>query len=414
MAPRTKARAKADGRALRAKLDVPTDIFGGGDDAPAEAPPSRTERDSRLNALAAVAGRFNDSKPPREVLKRVRSVPTCFPGFDHATRVGGYPIERITTVHGPSNAGKTAFALGVLASFLRRDHFARLYDLERTTPVTWLETLMGDVLDHPGFSAARPHTYEEVVDDVRNWCTQIATARTKGEIPPDTTGVMVLDSLRKLVPENFFTKLSKGAEEHGIDGMGGRGAQLKAAYNAAWFDELIPLLDDTGTALLIIARESEEIVKNGRFEQRIVKLGGGGSVVYESSLIVRVERARWITDGEGKEAPVVGEQHRLTIRKTKIGGKDDRVTIASFHTSNGKLTPEGFDTARDVLDLGARLGVVKKSGGWVGWSGKRIQGETAAVRWLADPSHRAHLDALTAEVRDAFDKAGPTEIEEGA
>jgi hypothetical protein len=155
-------------------------------------------------------------------------------------------------------------------------------------------------------------------------------------------------------------------------------------------------------------------VKNGRFEQRIVKLGGGGSVVYESSLIVRVERARWITDGEGKEAPVVGEQHRLTIRKTKIGGKDDRVTIASFHTSNGKLTPEGFDTARDVLDLGARLGVVKKSGGWVGWSGKRIQGETAAVRWLADPSHRAHLDALTAEVRDAFDKAGPTEIEEGA
>ena len=61
----------------------------------------------RLSALAGVAGRFKKFRPAREVLTLVKAVPTRFPQFDHATRVGGLPIERFMLLHGPSNHGKT-------------------------------------------------------------------------------------------------------------------------------------------------------------------------------------------------------------------------------------------------------------------------------------------------------------------
>ena len=51
----------------------------------------------------------------------MRAVPTIFPQYDRATRVGGHPIERWTTVHGPSNHGKTTFLHGLGASFLQRE-----------------------------------------------------------------------------------------------------------------------------------------------------------------------------------------------------------------------------------------------------------------------------------------------------
>jgi recombination protein RecA len=144
------------------------------------------------------------------------------------------------------------------------------------------------------------------------------------------------------------------------------------------------------------------------------KISGGGAIFYDSSLVVRVERDSFVQHGEDKsKKKVYGERHKVTIRKTKIAGKDDKVTVGYFHSSNGTLVPEGFDRARDVLELAGRLGVVQKSGAWYAHGEERIgQGQHNSVVALTDaPEWCARIEA---ETRARFKTAVPLEDEEPA
>lgn len=385
------------------------------------APPSTRAQDrvtskAKQKELAEAANRFGAFRPAREVLRRVRAVPTWFSQFDHAVGVGGLPIERFGLIHGPSAHGKSTFALGLLGSFLARGHYAAFVDAEFTTPIDWVETLLGEQVESDRFFALRPTSYEQTVDSVRDFCKHIAKLREEEKIDPDTSALIIVDSLRKLVPQNLLKKLTEGAEKHGVDGYGGRAAQIRAAMNAAWMDELVPLLATTQTGLIVIAREAEDPDADARAKQAgtAYKVGGGKAPYYESSLVMRVERAAWVYErkAEKDEArlPAIGERNRVTIHKTKVATKQDRVQVAYFHTSNGTFFPEGFDRPRDVLELAGKLGVVDVGGSWITLSGKKHQGANKALRALHDDPEL--LASLEREVRAAFEKKAPEEIDE--
>jgi RecA/RadA recombinase len=370
---------------------------------------------ARFDQLGAVAAQFSDFRPRAEVIRNVEAVPTIFPWYDHVTGVGGQPISRFTLVHGPSNEGKTEFCLGLIASFLQRFHFAGLVDAERTTTDAWVRSLMGDLADAPGFSALPVGTYEQVRSGVRNYCDTIATARAKGKIPPDTSGIIVVDSIRKLVPKKLWDELAKATAADddeakakggrrkkaptGIDGIGGRAGQIKASLNAAWVDELIPLLADTRMAMVVIARETEDPDADA-WASKTWKIGGGGALFYEASLDVRITRA-WIKAGD----TVVGEKHHLEIWKTKIAGKMDRIPEAWFHVANGTSGHVGFDRPRDVLALGLDIAAIQADGSWIKW-GKTTLGqgvEAAVARLHKEPELLARVEeavrALSAKTR---------------
>lgn len=377
-------------------------------------PTEEPQTGARRKSLAAVAKRFQSFRPAREVLSRVRAVPTCFIQFDHASKVGGLPIERFMLIHGPSSMGKTTACIGFMRSFLERDHFVLFVDAERTTPVTWLEQMMGAHADSPRFFALRPKTYEETVDSVREFLTTLKAARDAGEVPTDVAALVVVDSLRKLVPANIMKKILKDDGKSGVDGMGGRAAQVKAAMNAAWLDELVPLLEETQAGFLAIARETEDPNADMWAKKfgNDFKVGGGKAVYYDASLVMRVERASYVGEkGEdGARGETYGERHRVTIRKTKVAGREDRQTQCYFHTSNGVLVSVGFDRARDVLELAEKFEVVESKGGWLRWQKQKWQGAHAAVKKLtADPSM---LTALELEVRAQFEVKPPTEFDE--
>ena len=413
------ARKARDAATLRAKVgSVPPDMF---EDAPEPVDSVKTEQQARLKEMQAVAATFKNYRPAREVLTRVKAIPTPFVQFDHATRVGGFPIERITTVIGPSNHGKTQFVLGLLYGALQQNHFARLDDLERTTPITWLEKMMGAMADHPYFSAGRNNVYEEYVDNLKAWAEHIGELRTKERIPPGTTGIAALDSLSKLTPRKFFEKAAKAgdaaSEKTGVDRMGGMGGMIKAGLNSAWFDDLIVTLEQTMCAAVIITRESIKEADNMFAAPEIIPKGGS-SVVYESSLLLRIERQSWITQGADKEKETLGERHRITIRKTKVAGKQEKMPVAFFHTSNGRITPEGFDRARDVLELAEKFEVVKpmknpdtgKVGNWLGWGRQRWNGRNAAAAKLNEsPKLLADLEEV---VRAHFASVNPETVDE--
>ena len=365
----------------------------------------------RIDGLAKLAESFSGWAPAGKVLTRVVARPTCFVQIDRATRVGGWPLQRIAIVHGPSNQGKTAFVHGLGLSFLRAGDLYGYVDAEYTTPEDWLVKLMKEHAASPGFVAMRPRSYEETVEAVRDLVTKLANAKRAGSIDPSTSALVVIDSIRKLVPENLLKKLLKG--EGGIDGMSGRGAMYKAALNAQWLDELVPMLHYSGATMVFVARETENPDASGSAFELDYKVAGGKALLFDSSLACRVTRASWVKRGSDENTEIIGEKHRVRIYKTKVGGKDGKYEDAHFYTSHGQLVPEGFDHARSLVELAMEYGLVarakpkrsegakpKAGGAWIDWAstGERFNGEHAFVKALSDDPRL--FEMLDAEVRE--------------
>jgi len=385
----------------------------------------RAAQTQQMNDLHAVAAAFTGFRPAGEVFLKVKAVPTIFPDFDHGVRVGGLPTERIALVHGPSGEGKTMFTLGLVRSFLTVGNPVFFVDAERTLERGFIRLTLQDQADSPLFMGARPTSYEQTRVDVRTFCNRVAELRKRGKVHPDACGLVVVDSIRKLVPKDQWEKLLELAKNAKDEKARDRANQHKAQMNAAWCDELIPLLEQTGCTMVIIAREIEDAdappprAMPGRPPPRKrTKTGGGSALYYDASLDLEITRAAYVQKPgktEGSRPVVYGERHRVTIKKSKVSGKEDKVTICHFHSSNGKLVPEGFDHARDLVDLGVRLGVIKggKStkggGGWMQWQGRKWNGAHAAVAALTKDAPA--LAKLESAVRAKFASASPVDLD---
>jgi len=364
----------------------------------------------RWGELAKVAAEFKAFRPAPQVLTRVRAVPTIFPDFDRVTRVGGLPIERVTLLHGPSGSGKTYLTIGLLLSFLMRDHLAALIDAERTTPITWLEKAMGDHHRHPFFFADRPKTYEQTVDNVQAFVTKLKALRDAGKVSKDTSALLVVDSIRKLVPQDQWKTIMREvkASKDGKSNVRNRLAQIKAAMNATWLDDLVPLLEETQTAMVIIARETVDAdappprasAFRGKPEPTM-KTGGGTGLFYDASLDLRTSRVKsYGKEVDGKFVSY-GDLHRVDITKSKVSGKESYRAQCHFHISNGAFVPAGFDRGRDLVEVARRLDVVEGTG-WLTFRKHRWRNEDAAVKALAADAQL--FAAIEAECRALFKK----------
>lgn len=344
-----------------------------------------------LDKMGKVAERFSGFAPAPQVLTNVKAVPTIFHQFNRVVGVGGWPTQRIGLLHGPSNHGKTQFLIGLNLSFVVANHFAAHVDAELTTPHDWVVELMGPYANSPLLKAQRPRNYEETVGSVRSIAEVMSQAKDDGEISRETMCLVGIDSIRKLVPQRLFDQIAKG--EGGIDGARGRAAMMKAALNAQWLDELAPLAYHAGLAPIFISRETEN--PNADPWAPDFKVGGGTALVYDSSLVCRIMRASWVTDGPKDKPRIIGEKHLVRITKTKVSGKEGKVIDSFFHTSNGVASPAGFDIARDVFDQCERLKMFSLSGSWYSWKGERLgNGEAKVVQLIREkPDLQAALVA---------------------
>jgi RecA/RadA recombinase len=373
--------------------------------------------DKRRAAMSAFAKTIGEFRAASEVLKPVSSIRTVFPQFDHATGVGGWPLERFSMVHGPSGAGKTLFTIGLFGSFLSRGDRVLFLDLERTTPITWIESLISaDYAYSKNFVAEKPDTIEQARDLVKKFLDPYIQLKEAGG-GEGMSALVLVDSIAKLVPKDQFELLLKeSAEDSGMDGMKGRGDQRRAGLVKSWLNEIVPDLEKSGASMGVIARETQD--PNADFWAKKYgndfRVNGGAHLFYDSSLVIRVQLAGGVYDDRGGEKKFLGERHRVTIRKSKVSDKDGKATVCYFHTSNGDCAPSGFDTARDLLELGVKLEVVESDSEDVAKGKRTIPGGKATnvhdlVRDLSkDPKSIAELDRV---VREAFATREP-EIEE--
>lgn len=337
-------------------------------------------------------------KMASDALDYVRAVPSLFLDFNRATRIGGVPLRRITTCHGPTHGGKSAFVAGLLRSFVDSNHVGAYVDAEHATDLTFLDELFGrPTASIPNFFGMRPSTYEETIDasdSLLAWMIaerkgRFGKRKTKAPIPPeeDLACLMVIDSLNKLVPEREIEKLKR----EGGDAIDKGWGRLRASFNQSYLDHTVPLLGPAETALCLIVQERDD----GDLEPwEMPNLKGGQASQYDASLIVRVMKSSEVKRGEKEDKEVFGFKHRLRIWKSKVGHMDGRYSDSFFHMSNGVLVPAGFDVARDALEVGKELGLVKTAdgGAWLSWNKNRWNGAHNATKALtADPALFASL-----------------------
>jgi hypothetical protein len=336
---------------------------------------------AKFAEMTKVVDRIEGVRPASRLIREIEVVPTIFPAFDYHVDVGGLPTSTIVLVHGPSAEGKTPFVIGLGRSFLERNHFFNWIDVEYSTPAPWMRQQLGPYYEHPFFTApVKIGTYENVRSLVRRWCDGIGEARNRGDVPEDTVGVCVIDSISQLIPETAWDEMRKAAttkaeaakvaameaaakgkkprrgakpKSH-IDGLGGRLGQIQAGYNAVWVKELRPILYETRCTMVVIARETL-VEGEGFFAQEEAHVGGGRHLKYGSDLWLRAVSDQ-VWQKRGEENLFVGHKHTIEIHRTKFAPKTEKIPEAYYHTSNGVACPEGFDRERDVLALASEMG----------------------------------------------------------
>lgn len=386
-------------RKRRSKKDQGEE-FPGGIPEPSESPVS--DRDRYIEAAGAIDG----WAPASSVLDAIESVRTVFPDFNKAVRVGGMPIRRIHTIHGPTHGGKTAFVLGCVKSFVDRGYLAGYVDAEHALGRGFAQEMVADLNSHQNFLAVRPNNYEETIERVDSFLDKAAKVREKF---PDHKSILVVDSINKLVPKRELSKFLKAGnvDKKGAEEMTkGHHGRYRAALNQAWLDHLTPKVAKAECAMLIIAQERDD-TSDPYFKNFKVK--GGAALLFDASLVIRVMKGKPVylkavsnLSSAEKNSAICGFSHKVRIWKSKVAHMDGRHTDSIFHLSNGKLCTAGLDTARDAVHVGLGMGLVKKSGSWLTIGRKRVQGESKAVQYLSNSPEV--LDSLLDRIADKLDK----------
>lgn len=373
-----------------------------------EAPVNGTSIDETTSSwdgkYIEAAGEINGWSHALEVFDDIDSVRTVFPDYNRATRVGGLPVRRIHTVHGPTHGGKTAFVLGLVKSFVDVGYLSGYADAEYSLAKKFAREVVKELEKKPNFLAMRPRTYEETIQSVDAFLYKAAAVKRKHS---DSKAILVVDSINKLVPKRELSKILKEGQinaKGAIELTKGHHARYRAALNQAWLDHLTPLIAESDTALVLIAQEREGEDGADFFSSQF-KVKGGAALLFDASLVHRISKGYpvWIDpSGVKANSNIAGFGHRVMIWKSKVGHMDGNYTDCTFHISNGSLTEPGLDITRDAVAVATKLGIIQQNGAWFSYRGKRTQGFPKFVKKVSED--RILLNDLLNDIARVLDK----------
>jgi RecA/RadA recombinase len=298
-------------------------------------------------------------------------VPTVFTGFNRAIRVGGFPMNAITLIHGPSKGGKTAFCLGLIKSFQMQGHLAYFIDAEHTLDKKFVPNCG---VDPNLLKYIAPLTYEETTEKVEKIINNFRNAREKKTISKNTCLLFIVDSITKLVPEKELEELKKV----------GKGYPLKALMNTAWLDKLTPIVGSLPIQFVILAHEKVKI-DAGMFEKKY-RVKGGESLIFDSTIAIRIQIAgKKMLGSQGKRVQVA-TIHKGVVEKSKVGIYNEQFRFVMGMGKKGY--PVGIDHAMDVLEEAKLRGkdspLVREVGAKWTYRDERIKGDENMVTELRE------------------------------
>ena len=115
---------------------------------------------------------------------------------------------------------------------------------------------------------------------------------------------------------------------------------------------------------------------------------GGRALKFYASVRLDIRGSQQIKDGE----EVIGKQTKVKVVKNKVAPPFRK---AEFDIMFG----EGISHSGEIIDLGAEMGIIKKSGSWYSYNDTKLgQGRDAAKQVVADnPELAEELEGLIFE-----------------
>ena len=323
----------------------------------------------KLKALPAAMAKIEKSfgkgsimKMGDESVEQVEVIPTGSIGLNVALGVGGYPRGRIIEIYGPESSGKTTLAIHAIAEAQKAGGIAAFIDAEHAFDRFYAAKLGVDV---DNLLISQPDNGEQALEIAEQL------------IRSSAIDIIVVDSVAALTPK---------AEIEGD--MGDNKVGLQARLMSQALRKLTAAVSKTRTTCIFINQLREKIgVMFGNPETTT----GGNALKFYASVRLDIRGSQAIKNGD----EVIGKQTKVKVVKNKVAPPFRR---AEFDIMFG----EGISRAGEIIDLGAELGIIKKSGSWFSYNETKIaQGRDAAKQVILDnPELAEELEGLIfAELR---------------
>ncbi len=292
----------------------------------------------------------------------IESIPTGSLGLDMALGVGGFPKGRIIEVFGPESSGKTTLALHAVAEAQKRGGICAYIDAEHALDPVYAKNLGVNVDD---LVLSQPDTGEQALE--------IADTLVRS----GAIDVLVVDSVAALVPK---------AEIEGEMGDSHMGLQARLMSQA--LRKLTATVAKSNCIMIFI---NQIRMKIGVFFGNPETTTGGNALKFYASVRLDIRRI-----GSLKEKDqVVGNQVRVKVVKNKVAPP---FKVVEFDIIYG----EGISKIGELIDMGAKIGVLDKSGAWYSMGDQKLgQGKEATRQYLKE--HPEVADKIEQLIRSKGD-----------
>ncbi len=265
-------------------------------------------------------------------------------GLDIALGVGGFPRGRIVEVYGPEASGKTTIALHAIAEAQRAGGITAFVDAEHALSTSYAAALGIKVED---LLISQPDFGEQALEIVDTL------------IRSNAVDLIVLDSVAALTPR---------AEIEGE--MGDTHVGLQARLMSQALRKITANVSRSKTIVIFVNQLRMKIGVPAYMNPETTT--GGNALRFYSSVRVDIRRIGSLKDGDR----IVGNRVRAKLVKNKVAPP---FREAEFEVIFGR----GISKLGELVDLGAKFNVIKKSGTWYSYEGERIgQGRENSKKFL--------------------------------
>ncbi len=288
----------------------------------------------------------------------VEAIPTGSLALDLALGVGGVPRGRVIEIYGPESSGKTTLCQHIIAEAQRMGGVAAFVDAEHALDPVYAEKC-GVNLDT--LLISQPDNGEQALEIAE-------TLVRSGAID-----VVVVDSVAALTPR---------AEIEGEMGDSHMGLQARLMSQA--LRKLAAAVSKSKTILIFTNQIRMKIgVMFGNPETTT----GGQALKFYASVRLEIRRVESIKQGQ----EVSGNHVRVRVVKNKVAPP---FRVAEFDL----MFNEGISHEGEIVDIGADLGLIRKSGAFYYYGDQKIgQGRENAKEYLRQNPDMA--DEIEAAIR---------------
>jgi recombination protein RecA len=252
----------------------------------------------------------------------VETISTGSPSLDLALGVGGLPRGRIIEIYGPESSGKTTLALSVAAEVQKTSGQVAFIDTEHALDPDYAKRIGVNV---EKLVISQPDSGEDALNIVEKL------------IRSGLFDLIIVDSVAALVPK---------AELEGE--VGDQFIGLQARMMSQALRKLTGIISKTRTVLIFINQTRSMI---GGMVPGQETTPGGKALKFYASVRIELKRVAQIKKGE----EIIGNKIKAKIVKNKVA--------PPFKTAEFEIYyDEGISYEADLINLGERLGVIKKSG----------------------------------------------------